>query len=583
MVVDIYDNLLEEFHKSNFKKCYDVGLSLNHEDLNENILKILTISSFNLQKYSDSIKYGLILFETYHVVNDLQLLNILGTSYSIINDYRNGNYFFHKYLSIEKKNYSVIYNYGINHFRQKNYTKSKKQFEKIISEKKDYKEAELIYGIINSELKDYKKAKKIFKSLIKRNKNLTEAFYNLGILYQKINDFNLSIEFFEKAIIQNNKNYQFFNSVGVSYQKIFNYDKAEISFKKAISLNAKTDKAYYNLGLLKHKSGFFEKAINYYDQALELKPNDTDILFNKSLCYLENRNFKEGIKLFKWRLGGVYKDNSSIKLEDIKGKKVLITCDQGLGDTILFSRFLKLLLDFKTDVTLVVMVAMVDLMKCIDSRIKIISATDNVMKYDYNFSLGDFINIFKLEETNIPKYKHYINIDKKYIDKWNRKIDKQKFNVGVIWQGSKNTKIDEGRSIKLEYFKNISKIQNVQLISLQKNEGIEQISDFQKKNSIMNFDSELDVNVKFLDTAGLMKNLDLVICSDTSIPHLAGSLGVRVWLLVQKYPYWYWRTSKNNKSMWYDSIKIYKQSKLNSWTSVFNKIENDLKSELADL
>ena len=55
-----------------------------------------------------------------------------------------------------------------------------------------------------------------------------------------------------------------------------------------------------------------------------------------------------------------------------------------------------------------------------------------------------------------------------------------------------------------------------------------------------------------------------------------------VWLLVQKYPYWYW-SGKNNQSMWYDSIKIYRQSKLNSWSAVFNKIENDLKSELADL
>ena len=581
MMANIYDKILQEFRKSNFKKSYDLALSLNNEDLNENILKILTISSFNLQKYSDSIKYGLILFETYNVTDDLQLLNILGTSYSIINDYKNGNYFFHKYLLIEKKNYSVIYNYGINHFRQENYTKSKEQFEKIISEKKEYKESELIYGIINSELKDYKKAKKIFKDLIKRNKNLEEAFYNLGICYQKTNNHNLSIEFFEKAIIQNNKNYQFFNSIGVSYQKIFNSDKAEIAFKKAISLNAQSDKAYYNLGLLKHKSGFFEKAINYYDQALKLKPNDTDILFNKSLCLLENGNFNEGINLYKWRLGGIYKDNSSIKLEDIKGKNVLITCDQGLGDTILFSRFLKLLLDLKTDITLCVMEAMVDLMKCVDPRIQIISATDNVMKYDYNFSLGDFVNIFKLQERNIPKYKNYININKKYIDKWSRKIDKQKFNIGVIWQGRKNTIIDEGRSIELNYFKNISKIQNVQLISLQKNEGIEQISDFQKKNSIMNFDSELDVNVKFLDTAGLMKNLDLVICSDTSIPHLAGSLGVKVWLLVQKYPYWYW-SGKNNQSMWYDSIKIYRQSKLNSWSSVFNKIEKDLKNQLAN-
>ena len=84
--------------------------------------------------------------------------------------------------------------------------------------------------------------------------------------------------------------------------------------------------------------------------------SETDILFNKSLCYLENRNFKEGIKLFKWRLGGVYKDNSSIKLEDIKGKKVLITCDQGLGDTILFSRFLKLLLDFKTMINITIII-----------------------------------------------------------------------------------------------------------------------------------------------------------------------------------------------------------------------------------
>ena len=581
MMVHIYDKILKEFRNLNFKKSYDLALNLDHKDLNENILKILTISSFNLQKYSDSIKYGLKLFETHKITNDLQLLNILGTSYSIKNDYKNGNYFFQKYLSIEKKNYSVIYNYGINYFRQKNYTKSKIQFEKIITKNKEYRETELIYGIVNSELKNYKKAEKIFKDLIKRNRNLAEAFYNLGILYQKIKKFDLSIEFFEKAITQNNKNYQFFNSVGVSYQKVFNYEKAKIAFNNALSLNDQSEKAYYNLGLLKHKNGFFKEAINYYDHALKLTPNDTDILFNKSLCFLENGNFKEGINLFKWRLGGKYKDNSLIKLKDIKGKKVLITCDQGLGDTILLSRFLKLLLDFKTDVSLAVSFAMVDLMKCIDSRIKIISATDNILEYDYNISLGDLLNIFNVQEKNIPRYKNYINISKKYIDKWSRKIDKNKFNIGVVWQGTKNTPIDEGRSIELKYFENISKIQNVQLISLQKNEGIEQISDFQKKNSIMNFDSELDVNVKFLDTAGLMKNLDLLICSDTSVPHLAGSLGVKVWLLVQKYPYWYWN-SKNNKSMWYDSIKIYKQSKLNSWTSVFNKIENDLKREFTN-
>ena len=573
------NKILEEFQKSNFQKSYDLAINLNHKQLNESSLKILAISSFNLQKYSESIKYGIKLYENYNITNDLQLLNILGTSYSIIKDYAKGNYFFQKFLSIDKKNLSVLYNYGLNYFRQKDYIRSKEQFEKIIFIKKEFRETELIYGIINLELKDYEKAVKIFKSLIINNKNLSESYYNLGILYQKINKFTLSIEFFEKAIIENNQNYQFFNSIGISYQRIFKFDKAELAYKNAIKLNNKSDKAYGNLGLLKQKSGLFEEAIYCYNIALKLKPNDAGVLFNKSLCLLENGNFKKGINLYKWRLGGIYKDNSLIKLENIKKKKVLITCDQGLGDTILFSRFLKLLLDFNTEITLIVPETMTDLMECIDSRIKIINSIDTINKYDFTFSLGDLINIFDLQEGNIPKYQNYFNIKEEYIEKWSGKINKQKFNIGIVWQGKKNTTTDEGRSIELKFFENISKIQNIQLVSLQKNDGIEQISEFQKENSILNFDSELDVNVKFLDTAGLMMNLDLIICTDTSIPHLAGSLGVKVWLLVQKYPYWYW-SSNNKQSLWYDSIKIYKQSVLHSWNSVFKKIENDLEREI---
>ena len=69
------------------------------------------------------------------------------------------------------------------------------------------------------------------------------------------------------------------------------------------------------------------------------------------------------------------------------------------------------------------------------------------------------------------------------------------------------------------------------------------------------------------------------MCSDTSVPHLAGALGVKVWIILQKFPFWYWN-SKTTNSMWYDSIKIYKQKKVNYWDDVFEKIENDLKKLL---
>ena len=180
------NKILEEFQKSNFQKSYDLAINLNHKQLNESSLKILAISSFNLQKYSESIKYGIKLYENYNITNDLQLLNILGTSYSIIKDYAKGNYFFQKFLSIDKKNLSVLYNYGLNYFRQKDYIRSKEQFEKIIFIKKEFRETELIYGIINLELKDYEKAVKIFKSLIINNKNLSESYYNFHIILFRI-------------------------------------------------------------------------------------------------------------------------------------------------------------------------------------------------------------------------------------------------------------------------------------------------------------------------------------------------------------------------------------------------------------
>ena len=110
---------------------------------------------------------------------------------------------------------------------------------------------------------------------------------------------------------------------------------------------------------------------------------------------------------------------------------------------------------------------------------------------------------------------------------------------------------------------------------MQKNDGLEQIEDFSKTNKIINFDNELDIKVKFMDTAGIMKNIDLIITSDTSIVHLAGALGVPTWLLVQKYPHWYWQ-SRNDSSLWYETVKIFKQKENHNWKKLFLEVELEL-------
>ena len=577
MSLELNQKIIDEFNNLNFHKSYNLSKKLDEKQLNEDILKILTISSFKIQNYQDTIKYGLKLYESKKLENDLQLLNILGISHSIKKDYEKGNNFFEKYLLIEPTNISVKYNLALNYYDQKKYLNAEKILSEFILKKIEFKDVDLIYGIIHSELKNYDKAITIFKNLIKKNKNLAEVFFNLGIIYQKINNFDLSIKYLSKAIQEDNTNCFYFNSLGVSQQKMFNYTEAEKNYNLAITLNKNYSNAFSNLGLLKKRQGFFKEALKFFDQALVIEPENFKILYNKSICLLEMENFKEGLELYKWRQNGKYAKNNylDLNLKLIKNKKILVTCDQGLGDTILLSRYTLLLSSCGADVVFQIPKSLKELMKNFNKKIHVTSEPVLKDDFDYIFSLGDLLNIFQVNKSNIPKKNLYIKIDDQWIEKWGDRIDKNKFNVGIAWQGKRGGNLDEGRSFDLNNFEKISKIKNLQLISLQKNDGLEQIEDFSKTNKIINFDNELDIKVKFMDTAGIMKNIDLIITSDTSIVHLAGALGVPTWLLVQKYPHWYWQ-SRNDSSLWYETVKIFKQKENHNWKKLFLEVELEL-------
>ena len=575
MKSNIKDKILFEFNNSNFKEAYNLAINTAQIKNNDFILKILTISSFKIQKYSDSVKFGLNLLNLIDSKNDIQILYILGTSYSILKDFDNGNKYLKQYLSIEPQNIAVQYNLGLNLFNQKKFEESKIYFSEINSKKNGYRNSELLYGIIQSEIKNYKNAINIFKKLINKKKFIIESYYNLGIVYQKIKKYELSIKFLKKSINEDNQQHQFFNSLGISYQKLFKYKEARTYYEQAIKLNNNYSKAYSNLGYLLEKNGFFEEAIKKFDIALKYNPDDREILYNKSICLLEHGNFIEGLKLYKWRQNGKYLNSDFFKLNEIQNKKIFISSDQGLGDIILQSRFVKLLADYGAQVTFQIPQSMQQLLKNLDDKINITTSQITKNNFDYSCELGDLFKIFNIDISNIPLSESYLNIDKKWIKKWQNKLNKKNFNIGIVWQGKNGEPVDEGRSFKLKNFENISNIKNIQLISLQKNYGEEQIKIFNEKNNIINFSDILDVKAKFMDSAGLMKNLDLIISSDTSIVHLAGALGVKTWLLLQKYPFWYWHV-KDQYSIWYDNVKIFKQDENHNWKKLFAKIENEL-------
>jgi hypothetical protein len=185
---------------------------------------------------------------------------------------------------------------------------------------------------------------------------------------------------------------------------------------------------------------------------------------------------------------------------------------------------------------------------------------------------------FKTTIDRVPNQIPYIysSIDKQ--NKWREYIGDRGFKIAICWQGNPKNKIDVGRSFPVSLLEDISKINGVRLISLQKNEGVEQTKNLPVGMKIENLPDDFDSGENaFLDSVAVMRCVDLVITSDTALTHLAGSLGVKTWLPLRYLPDWRWLLDRDD-SPWYPSMKIYRQVKIGDWSSVFNEIETELKN-----
>ena len=148
--------------------------------------------------------------------------------------------------------------------------------------------------------------------------------------------------------------------------------------------------------------------------------------------------------------------------------------------------------------------------------------------------------------------------------------------IGLHWQGSKQNPRDQQNSLELFHYKNIIENKKASFISLQKGNAQSQIEKYNFSKEIINYDPLIDTgSKKFIDTAAIIKYLDLVITTDNAIAHLAGSLGTQTWLLLSHVSDWRWFSS-NEETIWYENFRIYRQQKPGDWTDVVNKVKIDL-------
>jgi len=161
-------------------------------------------------------------------------------------------------------------------------------------------------------------------------------------------------------------------------------------------------------------------------------------------------------------------------------------------------------------------------------------------------------------------------VEEELFDCWKEKLGSiAGIRIGVAWQGDARFLYDRLRSIPLVEFAPLAELSGVRLISLQKGPGTEQLRGAKDLFPIVDWSDELDEGSgAFMDTAALMKSVDLVVTSDSAVAHLAGALGVNVWVALSFAPEWRWQLQRED-CPWYPTMRLFRQPQPGNWGSVF--------------
>ncbi|MCO4780755.1 MAG: tetratricopeptide repeat protein [Candidatus Cloacimonetes bacterium] len=395
--------------------------------------------------------------------------------------------------------------------------------------------------------------------VINLDPNYGEAYNNLAIVTRLKKDFEKSFYYAGIAIRFNEDEPLILNNYALALLHTNQIDLSIKRFERCIHLDPKSPIYYQGLSLAYQHKLDYPKAIECLNQALNIKQDDPISNFNKSILLLTLNQFKEGFSLHQYKN---HVPNCAIPKVDFDcdqkwagepNHHILVYMEQGFGDFILYSRFLKLL---KQKFTLLVHPSIYPLAKFQGLADHIISDPMDAPSYESYCAIEDLPSILKVTSIDSTPY---------YEQKFSAQNCRKK--IGLVYCGNPQHTNDHNRSIPFDLISNMCEGLDADFISLQINSS----DDFGNSNII---DVSQSIS-NFKDTSHLLETLDLFISVDTSVLHLAGALGVKSWALVPFVPDWRWGLVEK-QSHWYDSIEIIRQLRIGSWDNTLKSVKEKL-------
>ena len=472
------------------------------------------------------------------------------------------------------------------------------QSGKLDEAEKIYNEA-LAQNSENSEVCNLMGVLKLQKSDIKSAEGWIEKAISLkpcGYYYETLfqayirgREYDKVAQLADSVIKEYPKNFSLMFNIALAYKNLKQNHKAIHFYDKALKIDPASYQAWFNLAHIYSVEAQCKNAVSALKICKKLKPHDNDTDYFLSLALMRIKDYKKGLKLFENRLcretaialqNKTYPNLASRdrlwKGENIKNKTILVYYEAGFGDTIMFSRYLPLLKQKCKKLVFYPQKQLVPLFT--ESGLGIDEIIEGYipeqsMNFDVHTPLLSLPYLLKLKGEKVFAYSEgYLGANTKLTAEYKKRyFDNDKLKIGIKWQG--NTYYDTDRVIPAEAFSPLIELGGTQFYSFQTFEGSEDLKKLTDKYNIVDIGRDL---IDFGQTAAALENLDLVICNDTSLAHLAGALGIPCFVLLPWEVNWRWHENLNVCD-WYDSLKLFRQKKQGDWNGVIEEIETYIK------
>ncbi|MCX7380493.1 MAG: tetratricopeptide repeat-containing glycosyltransferase family protein [Alphaproteobacteria bacterium] len=450
---------------------------------------------------------------------------------------------------------------------------ARRLFERVLRSDPRQHDALNLLGLIAAEQGEIERAVQLLRRAVAAMPGFGNGWCNLGLMLARLGRHEEALEAYARgsavagtpgadllSALQHNR--------GLSLQKLGRRTEALACFDAVLQHQPRDGAAWSDRGLALRELNRPEEAIASYQRALDLRPDYGAMHFAIAQCHLLLGDFAAGLPGLEWRHTLVAGGGGPLRLpqgwrgpEDLAGRSVLLTAEQGFGDTLQFCRYAPMVASLAKRVTLQVQPSLVRLVASIAGDCEVIAAGEAPPEADIAIPLMSLPLAFGTDLDSVPARIPYLSAPSDVRDAWAARLGaRTRPQIGIAWSGRETFGNDHARSLRLatllpalpegpEYWVVQTEIRAADA------ELLERTPSLQQRRALLS---------DFAETAGLMAQLDLVVTTDTAVAHLAGALGRPVWLLLAHVPEWRWLRARED-SPWYPTMRLLRQDALGDW------------------